>query len=278
MKTFLKTSLLLFSIITFLNCKNKTDKEVITKRQTIEMTTNYGIMVLELYNETPLHRDNFLKLIKANVYDSVLFHRVINNFMIQAGEPGTNINVPDTVLVDGGLNYLVPAEFNSNLFHKRGALGAARGGNPERASSSMQFYIVQNNILNDSLIDRGETRINNWLANHYSYKDPANSDLIAAFETSKKENDTLSIKILADSLSTIAKNYKNFEHYKIPENHREIYNKIGGTPHLDQNYTVFGELITGFNVLDSIANVVTEKGNRPTEEVRILSVSLVNND
>jgi peptidyl-prolyl cis-trans isomerase B (cyclophilin B) len=274
----IKYNLLVFFLFIIIlgSCKDKETVPEVEARKLVEMVTNFGTIELELYNETPLHRDNFLKLIKDKAYDSLLFHRVINQFMIQAGDPDSRKSKDsEERLGNGDLTYKVPAEINTILFHQRGALGAARDGNLERASSAMQFYIVQKGAQNDSIIDRSEKRINGWLASHYSKNDPLNKPLIDGVAAARKVKDTISFKKLNDSLNTINKNYTGFTKYKIPEAHREIYRTVGGTPHLDQNYTVFGQVIKGLSVVDSIAVVKTNKSNRPLSNVRILSVRLL---
>jgi len=200
-------------------------------RRDVELTTTKGVIVLRLSDSTPLHRNNFLKLVKQKVYDSVLFHRVIKNFMIQAGDPTSKIAKPQQKLGEGDLGQTVPAEFRQTLFHKKGVLAAARMGddvNPTKASSASQFYIVQGKIFTDAGLDSVET---------YRLKGR-----------------------------------------KIPAAEREVYKTIGGAPHLDQNYTVFGEVVSGLNVVDSIANTPTSGrsgGDRPLQDVRIISARLV---
>ena len=198
------------------------------RKRDVELTTTKGVVVLRLYNETPLHRDNFLRLVKAHYYDSVLFHRVIKNFMIQAGDPESKQAAPDVMLGNGGPNYTVPAEFVPTLFHKKGVLAAAREGddvNPTKASSGSQFYIEEGKKFSDAGLDSLET-----------------------FRLKGR---------------------------KIPAAQRDVYKSIGGTPHLDQNYTVFGEVVRGLDVVDSISVVPTNSADRPIEDVRILSAKLV---
>ncbi len=204
---------------------------VITKKarkRDVLLQTNYGDIVLRLYDSTPLHRDNFLKLVKTGYYDSVLFHRVIQNFMIQGGDPNSKHAKPGEPLGNGGPGYKIPAEFRATLFHKKGVIAAARDNNPEKASSGSQFYIVQGRIFTDAGLDSIETfRLNGR---------------------------------------------------KIPVEQREVYKTIGGTPHLDQNYTVFGEVVKGLDVVDKIAEVQTSKGqdrDRPLQDVRILKAKLI---
>ncbi|MCB0279253.1 MAG: peptidylprolyl isomerase [Calditrichaeota bacterium] len=261
-------------LVLLMSCSGKNSSD--DQRKSIEMVTTKGTIVLDLYNETPLHRDNFIKLAKEAAFDSLLFHRVIQNFMIQAGDPDSKYAQPGDTLGNGDRKYTVPAEFRQNLFHKKGVLAAARDGNPERASSAMQFYIVQGRIFNDSTLDRAEKRINGWLAQHYSYKDPANKSLVDELKAAEDNKDNERSKMLRDSLRNIAKSFTDFAHYIIPDDQREVYKTIGGTPHLDQNYTVFGEVTSGLAVVDSIAAVKTNSLDRPLEDVRILSVRVMN--
>lgn len=196
----------------------------------VEMITTRGTVVLRLSDSTPLHRDNFLALVKKGYYDSILFHRVIQRFMIQAGDPGSRHAAQGMPLGDGGPGYTIPAVFRSTLFHKKGALAAAREGddvNPQMASSGSQFYIVQG-------------------------KDFTSAGL--------------------DSLETF-----RLKGRKIPAGQRAVYQTIGGAPHLDQHYTVFGEVIRGMEVVDSIAAVRTggRPYDRPLQDVRILKMRLI---
>ena len=200
--------------------KNK-EKEV-----RVEMVTTEGRMVFVLFNDTPQHRDNFLKLVNEHTYDSLLFHRVIKNFMIQGGDPQSRHARPGQMLGDGTLGYTVPAEFKKNHFHRKGALCAARQGdnvNPRKESSASQFYIVQGQIWDVKTLD--------MMAQRYG---------------------------------------KTFT-----EEQRKVYTTEGGTPHLDGDYTVFGQLVEGMDVVDKIAAVKTGMADRPVEDVRILSVKVI---
>ena len=196
----------------------------------IAMVTDKGTMIIRLSDSTPLHRDNFLKLVKQGYYDSMLFHRVIKNFMIQSGDPNSKYAKAGEPLGDGGPGYTVPAEFRETLFHHKGVIAAARDGddvNPEKVSSGSQFYIVQGKKFTDAGLD--------------------------------------SIEIL------------RLKGKKIPTGLRQLYKTLGGSPHLDQNYTVFGEIIKGIEVIDSIAAEPTS-GNpydRPLKDVRIRKMRLV---
>lgn len=179
----------------------------------VKISTSKGVCIIKLYNETPGHRDNFLKLTTSGAYNGSIFHRVIKEFMIQGGDPDTRKNIDSANRL---ADYTIPAEFRDSLFHKKGALAAARTNNPEKASSGSQFYIVQGKIWTDSLLNLLET---------------------------------------------------NRLKHKIPEWQREVYKTIGGTPHLDQNYTVYGEVVRGLDMVDNIAAVATGKGDKPLEDI-----------
>jgi peptidyl-prolyl cis-trans isomerase B (cyclophilin B) len=278
MKSFSNFSLLTLIILSFVSCKQPKES-VITQeehRKTIEMVTNYGTMVIELYNETPLHRDNFINLVTHHAYDSLLFHRVINKFMIQGGDPDSRNVKPDAELGNGDAPYVVDAEVNMKSFHKKGALAAAREDHPEKASSAMQFYIVQGLIHNDSLLDKAEQHTNKLKARDYYRnvieKKPLLDSINAAMETRNRDRYT----VLTDSILASAKTEDNFTTYVMPKNYREVYKSIGGYPRLDQNYTVFGEVIKGIEVIDSIAKVKTNPADRPIEDVRIKTIRLIN--
>jgi peptidyl-prolyl cis-trans isomerase B (cyclophilin B) len=214
---------ILVSIVSCSASKKASVKEILQKK--VMITTDYGTIVLKLYNKTPLHRDNFIKLVKQRFFDSLLFHRVIKGFMIQGGDPESKHAKQGQLLGEGSLKYTLPAEFDTSLFHKKGALAAAResdADNPEKRSSSTQFYIVEGISVTDDEMDRIEQKL----------------------------------------------------HIKISENHRKIYRTIGGTPFLDMNYTVFGEVISGFDVIDKIANASTDENNRPLKNIR-MKITLV---
>ena len=241
----------------------------------VEMITNYGTIILRLADETPLHRDNFIKLVESGTYDSLLFHRIIKEFMIQGGDIKSKYADSVAALGSTDLPYQVPAEIVPNLFHKKGALAAARTNNPQRASSSTQFYIVQGKVQNDSILTYNESRINKMLARHYGINDPANKLLADSIQVAMTAKDTATLQILNKRMNLILDNYTPYEKYSIPEEHRTVYKTVGGSPHLDQNYTVFGEVIQGLEVVNSIAAVKTGPRDRPLTEVRILSMRIL---
>jgi len=237
--------------------------------------TTMGDIKLKLYNNTPIHRDNFIKLVNSGFYDGVSFHRVIKNFMIQGGDPLTKTG-SSTALPDSMQTYTIPAEFNSVDFHKKGALAAAREGNdvnPEMRSSGTQFYIVQGVKYSDTELDQAEKRINSNIKQ-------------AEFSRLMKEtadSSALSGKDLTDAEIQESASVKMFDYltshkdYKIPAEQREIYKSIGGVPRLDQTYTVFGEVVEGLDVVDKIAAVQTDSSDKPVNDVRILKAKIVRN-
>jgi cyclophilin family peptidyl-prolyl cis-trans isomerase len=255
------------------SCHHSDKDKTRDERIKIVMTTTEGIITLMLYNETPLHRDNFVKLVEEGAFDSLLFHRVIENFMIQGGDPDSRYAMTGDTLGNGDRDYRVDAEFNKDLFHKKGALAAARDANPQRASSAMQFYIVQGKVFNDSTLNLAEERINNYLASHYARAE--NAELSLLLEEAMNNNDWESYRKYNDSLIKFGRTHKLFETYKIPNEQREVYKTIGGTPHLDQSYTVFGEVIDGLELVDKIAAVETNDLDRPLIDLRILSVRII---
>jgi len=276
--------LILLLVISIFYACNPIVTEGVRKRdlkKDVELTTDRGTIVFRLYDNTPRHRNNFLKLVNQSFYDSVIFHRVINNFLIQTGDPDSKRANSEAVLGNGELPYTIPKEINSENFHKRGAVNAARTGdleNPEQASSSTQFTFIQRKQLSDSLIDVGERRINYYRAYNSVVRDPANSRLVSRLrQLSNSETKNDSVSILESQLNELAKvQQAKMVPYCIPEEHRRIYKTVGGTPHLDQNYTVFGEVVKGLDVIDRIAAVETRKSDdRPVKDIRILKVQLI---
>lgn len=214
---------------------NKTETNKVNQEKPKEMTKvkfevsindQVAQIVIGLYNETPLHRDNFNKLVNEKFYDGILFHRVIRNFMIQCGDPDSKTARPNQQLGSGGVGYTIPAEFNKSLFHKRGAVAAARLGdaqNPQKASSGCQFYIVD-----------GRT---------FSAQDMQMLTQRTGYIWSPEQINT--------------------------------YQAIGGAPHLDGGYTVFGEVITGMEIVDLIASQPTNPGDRPKQDIKIVSATII---
>lgn len=250
-------------------------------KRDVELVTDKGPIIFRLYDETPLHRNNFLKLVNQSFYDSIIFHRVINNFLIQTGDPESKHALQDASLGNGELPYMIPAEINQRYFHKRGAVNAARTGdleNPEQSSSSTQFTFIQRKAMTDSMINVSEKRINYYLAYNKVIRNPANQNLVRKMrELGSIEAKKDSLSILEAKLNEMVKTeIAEMVSYRIPEEQRQVYKTIGGSPHLDQNYTVFGEVLKGMDVVDQIAGVEIRKADdRPLKDVRIIKVQLI---
>jgi cyclophilin family peptidyl-prolyl cis-trans isomerase len=243
------------------------------------ITTNYGIIKIKLYNETPLHRDNFVKLVQQHYFDSLLFHRVIQKFMIQGGDPDSKRALPGAPLGDGTPGYTIPAEMNQKLFHKKGVLAAARNGdleNPLQASSGSQFYIVQGKIFNDSLLNIQSKRITKMMLFNKVINRPENKTLLEDYKRYESQQKIDSIKYLNGLINIqVEKELPNVIPYQFSNEQKQAYTTIGGSPHLDNSYTVFGEVYQGLEVVDLIAAQKTDERARPLEDVRIISITII---
>ncbi len=249
--------------------------------ETILISTPYGNMKLKLFNETPKHRDNFLKLVKEHFYDSLLFHRVIEGFMIQGGDPDSKHAEPAKLLGDGDLKYTIPAEFIPTLCHKKGMLCAARNGddvNPEKASSAAQFYIVQGKVRTEEDLISFEKRINKPIIAKIKEEilnKTENADLKEKIAIAKKEQNNDSLMVYFKTVNKLVEDeYAKTPHYTFPPEHKTIYKTIGGTPHLDSQYTIFGEVIEGLEVIDKIATVGKNKDDRPLIDIRMTILTI----
>lgn len=246
--------------------------EAAEKKNLVLIETSLGNITIHLYDETPQHRDNFLKLVQSNYYDSLLFHRVIKEFMIQGGDPASKTAPRDSVLGGGGPEYTIPEEINLDLLHKRGALAAARLGdqvNPTRASSGSQFYIVWGKKYTLSeLREMQVQKIEQAKKAYFFQLATAVQDTIKAMIS---KNNRAGIQKLEDAL--IAKVELEFEQNPelgtFSDYDLETYTKIGGTPFLDGDYTVFGEVVEGLDVVEKIQKVKTGDANRPVEDIRM---------
>ena len=254
--------------------KNSTNME---KRTQVKIETTMGDIVVELYNETPKHRDNFIKLAKEGVYDSTLFHRVIRQFMIQAGDPESK-HASDTAQLGGGdVGYTIPAEFEPKFFHKKGALAAARMGddvNPERESSGCQFYIVTGRKFREAqLLDMAGQKNNARMDTIFNQL--ARKHMKEIYKL-RKAGDDAALMELQDSLEAQAYAlYKEEEPFMFTPEQLAAYSTIGGAPHLDGAYTVFGQVVSGIETVEKIEGTKTGKADRPVENVRILKMSVV---
>ncbi len=246
------------------------------KRTLVKLETTMGNITVALYNETPKHRDNFIKLVKEGVYDSTLFHRVIKQFMIQAGDPDSK-NASDTAMLGSGdVGYTIPAEFNPKFFHQKGVLAAARQGddvNPEKASSGCQFYIVTGRKFTEPQLLGMENKIN-------EQREEALFDSLARQHMKeiykmRKAGDNAGLLELQDTLEAQARELADKEEkFRFTPEQIKAYSTIGGAPHLDGSYTVFGEVTEGMEVVDNIEIAKTNRADRPIENIRILKASI----
>jgi peptidylprolyl isomerase len=268
---FLKNSLLLPVLFLTISCNAPGNNE----NTLISIKTTLGDIKIKLYDGTPLHRDNFIRLIKTGFYEGVSFHRIIKDFMIQAGDPATKTG-PVRDLPDSMNTYTIPAEFKQQYFHKKGALAAARKGNdinPEMRSSGTQFYIVQGIRYNDDEITNAEQRINNNIK----------QSLFNKIINETTDSVRLSGKMISDGEIQEIASVKMFQYlannidYKISEEQRNVYKNIGGTPGLDGTYTVFGEVIEGLDIVDRIASVKTDNNDKPLNDIKIIKTKIVRN-
>ena len=241
----------------------------------VSIKTDFGEIKVKLYNDTPKHKENFIKLVNEGFYNDLLFHRVIKNFMIQGGDPNSRNAEPSVQLGGGSPGYTIPAEINPKHFHKKGALAAARLGakNPEKNSSGSQFYIVQGEVFRPGQLDTLELSINLQrkdliMREHFQAS-------VYKFAEFKEKNDkegydklVTQIRVEADSI------YDARPKFILSKEQRDVYTTIGGYPSLDGEYTVFGEVVEGLDVIDKIAAVKTNGANRPEENVK-MKVELV---
>lgn len=262
----------------------------------VQLVTDFGTIILRLSDETPIHRNNFIKLVNEGAYDSVSFHRVIGNFLIQTGDMTTKPSGLGSKRDSADWYYMIDAEFRPDLLHKRGAVNAARMGddqNPERASDGTQFTIIQGRVYNDSTLALAEKRINGWMAYNKVIHQPEYKtehkklkelfDKMDVFYEQDNPVDSLTIQAIEADIKTLKTKFDSLaeielatmEPYRFPEEHREIYKTEGGAAHLDQNYTVFGEVLKGMDVVDSIARVKTDEADKPIDDVRILSATMI---
>lgn len=247
------------------------------KESVLKIETTLGTIRVKLYNETPLHRDNFIKLAKDDTYNGTLFHRVIKDFMVQAGDPDSKNAPKGKALGMGDVGYTVPAEFvYPRYFHKKGALSAARQGdetNPKRASSGCQFYIVTGTVYNDSTLLSMEQQKNQGRLTTV-FNALAQKQMKEIYKM-RKANDEEGLYALQETLlaQAEAEVAKQPEFHFTPEQIKE-YTTVGGTPHLDGEYTVFGEVIEGLDIVDKIQCVKTDRGDRPEEDVKIIKVEV----
>lgn len=271
--------LLTISFCGLIACKTGTKKgEDMDKETLVKIETTAGDIKVKLYNETLKHRDNFIKLVKDGMYEGTLFHRVIKDFMIQAGDPDSKNAPKGKMLGAGDVGYTIPAEFvYPKFFHKKGALSAARQGdnvNPKKESSGCQFYIVTGKVYNDSTLLSMESQMNENKIN-VIFNTLAQKHMKEIYKM-RKANDEDGLYDLQEKLFAEAQEMaaKQPEFHFTPEQ-IEAYTTVGGTPHLDGEYTVFGEVVEGMDVVDKIQQVKTDRSDRPEEDVKIIKATIL---
>ena len=273
------TNIVLLVMVALLSCSNtgKSQNTNSDKRMNVEIKTSLGDIVVSLYNETPKHRDNFIKLVKEGYYDGVLFHRVIKNFMVQTGDGNSKTAKQDDVLGAGDPGYTIDAEIvYPKFFHKRGALAAARTGdevNPERRSSGSQFYIVTGEKYTTSQLASMEKNLVNMKKNSIFSK--LVKERRQEIMKMQQQGDSLGLKELEHELVALTEAEYSKDPAVLTPEQREAYTTVGGTPHLDGSYTVFGEVVKGMDVVDKIQNVKIGRNDRPVEDVRIISMKVL---
>lgn len=257
--------------------KTSTSTSADAKDVKVLISTSMGDITVLLYGDTPLHRDNFLKLVGDSYYDGVLFHRVINNFMIQTGDPDSKGAPAGKRLGMGGPGYQIDAEILfPTHFHKRGALAAARSGdnvNPERKSSGSQFYIVTGKTYNEATLDQLEQQMQ--MQNKQQIFNSLAAEHKDSIMAMRRNRDQAGLTALQEELVAKTEKMAAENPVKLTPAQREAYSTVGGAPHLDGTYTVFGEVIDGMDVVDRIEKVATDAADRPTEDVKILSVKVI---
>jgi cyclophilin family peptidyl-prolyl cis-trans isomerase len=244
------------------------------KDDLVEITTPYGKIVVKLYDKTPLHHDNFLKLAESGYYNGTLFHRVINQFMIQGGDPDSKHAKPGQLLGDGDTSYTIPFEYVPEYIHKKGVLAAARESddvNPLKASSGSQFYIVQGKKFNDEGLEAVELKVERRTKQYILMdimKKQGDTTVLSEFKAFVDRRDTANIrKVIEKYHDAVEVAYLKTKPFKLTDTQKEVYKTVGGTPHLDGAYTVFGEVVSGMEIVERIAAMKTDTNDRPVVDI-----------
>ncbi len=252
------------------------------KETQVLINTTAGDITIKLYNETPLHRDNFIKMVENHTYDSTLFHRVIRDFMIQGGDPDSKKAPPNVMLGNGTMGFTIPAEINPKLFHKKGALAAARQSddvNPKKESSACQFYIVHGRSFSLPDLSAMEAQVNNPIKQKIFgdlINRPENAALKKRFMNNQQAQNGDSLTKLSQIIEPmVQKEFDKTPHFSYSEEQRKAYTTAGGAPHLDGSYTVYGEVVSGMEVIDKIAGVAVDAVMRPLENVRVIKMTII---
>ena len=258
-------------IVLFATTTSCTSSDKKDDKSVVSIKTEFGEIKVKLYDETPLHKENFLKLVKDGFYNDLLFHRVIKDFMIQGGDPDSKNAEAGKRLGGGSLGYTIPAEFVPKYYHKKGALAAARKGgpsNPEKESSASQYYIVQGGIFSMEKLDSMEMMKNSRIKSDLQKK--MFQDETSQINEFRGNNDQAGFNVFIVELREKVDSIFDADlKFSFTEEQREVYTTIGGYPSLDGGYTVFGEVVEGLEVLDKIAAVEIDKRNRPVKDIKM---------
>lgn len=253
------------------------------KESLVSISTPYGEIIVKLYDSTVKHKQNFIALADKGYFNGTLFHRVIKNFMIQGGDPDSKNAIAGQFLGDGDTNYTVPFEYFPSYLHKRGAFAAAREGddvNPLKASSASQFYIVQGKVFTNEELDAVELKVERRTKQYIMMdllKKEGKEDELKAFTQMANQRDTASIRLIINKYrNAIDAQYLRTKPFKLTAEQRRVYTTIGGTPHLDGAYTVFGEVVSGMEIVDQIAAVETDTNDRPIQDIR-MQIKIIKN-
>ncbi len=273
-KIFLYTICIITIAICGFTACNKKNKNM--EGTVLLLETTKGDIRLRLFDDTPKHRDNIIKLAKEGFYDGTLFHRVIKDFMIQAGDPESKHASDTATLGSGDTGYTIPAEFvYPKYFHRRGVLSAARMGddvNPNKESSGCQFYIVTGKVFKEAELDALESQMNQNML-HSEFNRLARQHMKEIF-LMRKNSDSTGLKKLQDELIEQAEKIVLQNPFRFTEEQRNAYKTVGGAPHLDGQYTVFGEVIEGMDVVNRIQDVKTNRADRPLENIVIKKITV----
>ena len=231
----------------------------------IKILTDKGDIVVKLYNEKPKHTENFIKLTEQNFFDGLIFHRVIKDFVVQGGDPETKNAQPGKLYGEKDAGYLIDAEIIDTIYHKRGVIAMAREGddvNPEKKSSSSQFYLVVGKLYTDEELNELEDKLNKKL------RGKIEEMLYDSLLSDSINLNSKTLSHITQKVSKLTDLIMNVKHIKFNENQRKIYTSVGGIPHLDGNYTVFGEIVSGYEVVEKISTVETDLNNRPLKDIK----------